>query len=71
MRGFKAHTHHRHSINWKLQTQSSKSHQMKDASGDLIVNMLKQVECMVVDSLISVKVEDDLQQSGCKVQRDW
>ena len=64
------HTHH-HSINLKLQTQSEKSHQMKDASGDLIVNMLKQVECMVVDSLISVRVEDDLQQSDCKAQMDW
>ena len=44
---------------------------MKDGSGDLIVNMLKQVECKVVDSLISVKVEDDLQQSDCKVQMNW
>ena len=64
------HTHaHHHSIN-SLQTQSEKSHQMKDGSGDLIVNMLKQVECMVVDSLISVKVEDDLQQFDCKVHTD-
>ena len=30
---------------------------MKDGSGDLIVNMLKQVECMVVDSPVSVKVD--------------
>ena len=70
MRGFKTHTHH-HSINLKLQKQSEKSHQTKDGSEDLIVNMLKQVECMVVDSLISVKVEDDIQQSDCKVQMDW
>ena len=59
------------SFNLKLQTQSEKSHQMKDGSGDLIANMLKQVECMVVDSLISVKVEDDIQQFDCKVQMDW
>ena len=49
-----------------LQTQSNKSHQMKDASGGLIVNMLTQVECMVVDSLMQVKVEHHSQQSLCK-----
>ena len=48
----KAHSHHHYPLNLKLQTQSEKSHQMKDGSGDLILNMLKQVECMVVDSLI-------------------
>ena len=40
-----------------LQTHSNKSHQMKDASGGLIVNMLTQVVCMVVDSLMKVKVD--------------
>ena len=40
-----------------LQTHSNKSHQMKDGSGGLIVNMLTQVECMVVDSLMKVKVD--------------
>ena len=40
-----------------LQTQKMKSHQMKDGSGGLIVNMLTQVECMVVDSLVEVKVD--------------
>ena len=64
------HIHH-HSINLKLQKQSEKSHQTKDGNGDLIVSMLKQVECMVVDSLISVKVEDYILQSDCKVQMDW
>ena len=71
VRGFKnTHTHH-HSISLKLQTQSEKSHQTKDGSGDLIVNMLIQVECMVVGSLISVKAEDDPQQFDCKIQMDW
>ena len=40
-----------------LQTHSNKSHQMKDASAGLIVNMLTQVECRVVDSLMKVKVD--------------
>ena len=40
-----------------LQTQQMQSHQMKDASAGLIVNMLTQVECMVVDSLMKVKVD--------------
>ena len=40
-----------------FQTHSNKSHQMKDVSGGLIVNMLTQVECMVVDSLMKVKVD--------------
>ena len=40
-----------------LQTQKMKSHQMKDESEGLIVNMLIQVECMVVDSLVEVKVD--------------
>ena len=44
-----------------LQTQWMQSHQMKDASAGLIVNMLTQVECMVVDSLMKVKVEQSLQ----------
>ena len=67
----RTHTPIIHQINLRLQKQSLIFVQKKDGSGDLIVNMLKQVECMVVDSLISVKVEDDLQQFDCKVQMDW
>ena len=36
----------------KNQRHSCISHQMKDGSGDLIVNMLLRVVCMVVDSLV-------------------
>ena len=70
VRELKTHTFINNSIN-QLQKQFWKYHQMKDGSVDWIVNMLKQVECMVVDSLVSVKVEHCLPQFDCKVLLDW
>ena len=57
---------HNHQIISTLQKQWRRSGQMKDGSGGLIVSSLIQVECMVVDSLVAVKVEHHSLQSLCK-----
>ena len=55
------HRHHQHFI--QLHKHSKKSLKMKDESEGLIANMMKQVEHMVVDSLVSARVEENSQQS--------
>ena len=63
--------HHQHTLTIhfisihfiQLHKHSKKSLKMKDESEGLIANMMKQVEHMVVDSLVSAMVEYHSQQS--------
>ena len=58
-------THIHNSFNLiQLHKHSKKSLKMKDESVGLIANMMKQVEHMVVDSLISVMVDVPDSQPG-------